>query len=224
MTESEWQSCRDPQAMLKWLRDSEKTSERKLRLFAVACARRVVHLSLEARSHRAVEMAEQFADGLTTNRMRGNAYRLAKEAAHGAPAHCQNARYASAYAAHSNPIQAAAGACSNGQMAMGYRVDGEYKADLHQQEKRPQCALLRDIFPTSFCPVTLDSTGLNWNDSTIRKLAQAIYAERAFDRLPILADALEEAGCENEEILSHCRARSDHVRGCWLIDLLLGRE
>jgi hypothetical protein len=62
-----------------------------------------------------------------------------------------------------------------------------------------------------------------WNDGTIAKLAEAIYEEWAFDRLPILADALEEAGCTSEELLTHCRAGGEHVRGCWAVDLLLGK-
>ena len=62
-----------------------------------------------------------------------------------------------------------------------------------------------------------------WNDGTVRKIAQAIYDERAFDRLPILADALEDAGCDNADILNHCRNGGEHVRGCWVVDLLLGK-
>jgi hypothetical protein len=65
---------------------------------------------------------------------------------------------------------------------------------------------------------------LTWNDGIVIKLAQAIYEERAFDRLPILADALEEAGCSDTEILAHCRGPGPHVRGCWVVDLLLGKE
>lgn len=65
---------------------------------------------------------------------------------------------------------------------------------------------------------------LAWNDGTVPRMAQSIYEERAFDRMPILADALEEAGCDNEAILQHCRGGGPHVRGCWVLDLLLGKE
>ncbi len=63
-----------------------------------------------------------------------------------------------------------------------------------------------------------------WNDATIPKVAQAIYDDRAFDRLPILADALEDAGCDNADLLTHCRSGGEHVRGCWVVDLLLGKS
>ena len=67
---------------------------------------------------------------------------------------------------------------------------------------------------------------LNWGwlTSTVEQLAESIYADRAFDRLPILADALEDAGCTNADILNHCRQPGEHVRGCWVIDLLTGRS
>ena len=64
---------------------------------------------------------------------------------------------------------------------------------------------------------------MTWNDGTLSKLAQGIYEGRAFDRLPILADALEDAGCDNADILAHCRNGGEHVRGCWVVDLLLGK-
>ena len=82
-------------------------------------------------------------------------------------------------------------------------------------------ALLRDILGNPFRPVALDP---EWRTSTVVALAQGIYEERAFDRLPILADALQDAGCENEDILNHCRSKGPHVRGCWVVDLLLGNE
>jgi hypothetical protein len=84
--------------------------------------------------------------------------------------------------------------------------------------------LLRDIFGNPFRTVTLDPAWLAWNGGTVRKLAQAVYDDRAFDRLPILADALEDAGCTDGEILAHCRSGGEHVRGCWVVDLLLGKE
>jgi hypothetical protein len=71
--------------------------------------------------------------------------------------------------------------------------------------------------------VSIDQTVLSWNDRTVPKLAQAIYDERAFDSMPILADALEDAGCDNEEILRHCRGPEPHARGCWCVDLMLDR-
>src|SRR5262249_25434472 len=88
-----------------------------------------------------------------------------------------------------------------------------------------QAALLRDIFGVlPFRPVTIPPSSLLWNDGTVVTLAKSIYDERAFDRLPILADALEEAGCATADILGHCRQPGEHVRGCWVLDLLLGKE
>jgi hypothetical protein len=79
------------------------------------------------------------------------------------------------------------------------------------------------MFPNEYRPVLVDAAWLTWNDATIHKLAHSIYADRAFDRLPILADALEDAGCDNADILAHCRGPGPHVRGCWVVDLILGK-
>jgi hypothetical protein len=69
----------------------------------------------------------------------------------------------------------------------------------------------------------IDSAWLAWRDGTIPKLAQSIYDRRQFADLPILADALEDAGCDNADLLRHCREPGEHVRGCWVVDLLLGK-
>lgn len=86
------------------------------------------------------------------------------------------------------------------------------------------CALIRDLFGNPFRPPHIDPTVLRWNDGTVVKVAQGIFKERAFDRLPILADALEDAGCQDAAILAHCREPGEHVRGCWVVDLLTGRS
>jgi hypothetical protein len=88
-----------------------------------------------------------------------------------------------------------------------------------QEELLP---FLRDIFGNPFRPVSLDAA---WLTSDVLALARGIYDERAFDRMPILADALQDAGCTNDDILSHCRnANQVHVRGCWVLDLILGKS
>jgi hypothetical protein len=93
------------------------------------------------------------------------------------------------------------------------------------------CALVRCVFGNPFRRVAVNPAWLSWNDSTVRRLAQAIYDDRQlpyglFDRsrLAILTDALEEAGCDNADILNHCRQPGDHARGCWAVDLLLGKS
>ena len=91
-------------------------------------------------------------------------------------------------------------------------------------EREAQAALVRDIFGNPFRPTTVPPTLLAWNDGTVPKIAQGIYEERAFDRLPILHDALLDAGCDDEDILAHCRSDGPHVRGCWVIDLILGKS
>ncbi len=83
------------------------------------------------------------------------------------------------------------------------------------------CRYIRDVFGNPFRPVVADPA---WLTPTTVAIATAIYADRAFDRMPILADALEEAGCVNADVLLHCRGGGPHVRGCWVVDLLLGKE
>lgn len=83
--------------------------------------------------------------------------------------------------------------------------------------------LFRDIFGPRHPSATVNKPLLAWNGATVPKIAQAIYTDRAFDQLPILADALEDAGCDNAEILDHCRGPGPHVRGCWVVDLILGK-
>nr|AIA11533.1 Unknown Function [uncultured bacterium] len=87
-----------------------------------------------------------------------------------------------------------------------------------------QAKFLRCIYGNPFRPVKADPLWLTWNDSTIPQLARTIYEERDFDLLPILADALEDAGCTDAEMLAHCRGPRPHVRGCWVVDLLLGKR
>ncbi|MCE9561744.1 MAG: hypothetical protein K8U57_06775 [Planctomycetes bacterium] len=81
---------------------------------------------------------------------------------------------------------------------------------------------LRDIFGNPFRPVTFDS---EWRSDTALSLAKHIYESRDFSTMPILADALQDAGCDNDDILHHCRdANGVHVRGCWVVDLVLGKS
>jgi hypothetical protein len=81
--------------------------------------------------------------------------------------------------------------------------------------------LLREIFGNPFRPVAVEAY---WRTGNVVGLAQAIYQDHAFDRMPILADALEDAGCTNEVVLAHCRGEGPHVPGCWVVDLVLGKE
>jgi hypothetical protein len=85
----------------------------------------------------------------------------------------------------------------------------------------PVCLnLLHDVFGNPFRPISINP---EWLTSTVVALATGIYEEKAFDRMPILADALQDAGCSNEDILNHCRGPGPHTRGCFVIDLILGK-
>jgi hypothetical protein len=100
------------------------------------------------------------------------------------------------------------------------------------RERQAQAALLRCVFgPLPFRPVSIAPSLLSWNDGLVVKMAQAIYDERQVpsghldpQRLAILADALEDAGCDDAELLVHLRGPGPHVRGCFIVDLLLSRE
>jgi hypothetical protein len=90
-------------------------------------------------------------------------------------------------------------------------------------EQAVQIGRIRCIIGNPFRPVRVDPAWLCWHDGVIVQMARSIYDERRFEDLPILADALEEAGCTDPEILAHCRGPGDHVRGCWPVDLILGK-
>jgi hypothetical protein len=88
-------------------------------------------------------------------------------------------------------------------------------------EKLWQADRLRELVGNPLRLATITSA---WLTANVVSIAQAIYAERAFERMPILADALEDAGCTNADILEHCRGGGEHVRGCWVVDLVLGKS
>ncbi|MGL6097457.1 MAG: hypothetical protein ACRC7O_16875 [Fimbriiglobus sp.] len=91
----------------------------------------------------------------------------------------------------------------------------------HHESKTLHLALFRDIFPNPFRPIRFAP---GWITPTVTALAAAIYADRAWDRMPILADALEEAGCDDVRVLTHCRDYPMHARGCWVVDAVLGKS
>jgi len=99
--------------------------------------------------------------------------------------------------------------------------DGQRWATDRTQEAHAQSDLLRELFGNPFRPVTCDPS---WLTSDVLAMAQGIFDEKAFDRMPILHDALMDAGCANADVLDHCRQGGEHVRGCWVIDLLLGKS
>ena len=112
----------------------------------------------------------------------------------------------------------------------GNSVTASGLAALHELYRR-QCALVRCIFGNPFHPLPPLTPGLlRWNDGLVKRLARAVYEERSLqgtfdhDRLAVLADALEEAGCTNQDMLSHCRNSRMHVRGCRAVDLILGKQ
>jgi hypothetical protein len=211
MTEEEWLACTNPTPMLELFRrgDAARMSVRKRRLFACACCRRIQGL-LDREGVARVEAAERFADdpgghdGLV-------ALGDAAAAAAGAPraaalAACRNDNFATVrFAAH----QAV------------FAVVESFHDPAWASEKKEQADLLREIAGNPFRQFVVDP---RWLTTTAVGLARSIYEERAFDRLPILADALEDAGCDGPELLSHCRGDGPHVRGCWAVDLMLGKE
>jgi|SRR5579884_2824963 len=225
MTEAEWLACTDPESMLKFLQG--KVSDRKLRWFAVACCRRISHLILDPRSQPAVEAAEHLAEGLVADDdvwpTRDEADLAGADSERGDG--CQDSREAAFQMMDPDAFFAADAASFCAAHAVGGRTGDEAEKTARQAEQAAQADLLRDIFGTlAFRGVSLDPSLLVWNGGTVVKLAQGIYDDRAFDRLPVLADALEEAGCTDVDILGHCRQPGPHVRGCWCVDLLLAKS
>ena len=224
MTEREWLTDTNPQGMLQILWG--KTSERKMRLFAVACCRRIWHLLPDERSRQAVEVAGHYADAQVTEEELEKAANAASDVWH---EEMERASTEGKWDRRSlSPPYTAASAAYNAAIPLGwwgaapafvepYKIVREVTSSA-KTEGAAQCDLIRDIFGNPFRPITLDPA---WPTPNVVKLAQTIYDEQAFDRLPGLSDTLEEAGCTHANILGHCRGPGLHVRGCWVVDLLL---
>jgi len=205
MTEAEWLACADPDPML--VLASVRSRPRKLRLFAVACCRRIWS-NLSERSRKTLDFVERDVDGPNRILSRKEEFVLEFELRPEATA---------TSTLRTDPFEAARDASAYALLAAA----PDSATSLHAVERRAQSDFVRDIFGNPFRPVAFDPA---WCSSTVTSLADAIYVERAFDRLPILADALEDAGCTSTDVLEHCRQPGEHARGCWVVDLVLGKS
>jgi hypothetical protein len=213
MTEADWNSCTDLRTLLDFLRDSGKASERKMQLFVAACARSLLPVFGDKQEVVAV-VYERYADGQASEAdlircLTGELFDRLYPDGVIPPTHKLQAVWDTA------------------------RIAGETATDFTHRDSRGNtdeekariCNLLRDLFgPLPFRTPAFDPGWLAWNDECVKKLATTTYDGREFtsERMGVLADALEEAGCSNEELLHHLRQQDQvHCRGCWGIDLLL---
>jgi hypothetical protein len=226
MTEHDWRSASDPTPMLEYLQG--KVSDRKLRLFACACCRQVWNLLLYVPSRTAVEVAERYADGAATERERGAARASALTVVGGG---LRQSGWAAYWSASFNIVESVWNASASAAEAATYkaadnaRLAGDDCAAAWDHARaaagRSQAALLHELFGDIFRSLSLQR---RWITPTVTAIAQQAYEGRDFALLPILADALEDAGCDLEALLLHLRSSGDHVRGCWAIDMILGQE
>jgi hypothetical protein len=218
VTEADWFASAEPQVMLESLRG--RLSERKLRLFACACCHHVGWLLTDDRSWDAIVVTERHAAGLATD----EELRRASAMAHDAflsQALGESERLA-ASAVWGATALAHEGTVFGGQVIARFAINTAVQAGdaavSRRQERAVQSGLLRCVFGNPFRPAAFDPA---WRTSDVLGLARGIYAERAYDRMPILADALQDAGCDSDNVLNHCRGDGPHARGCWVVDLVL---
>jgi hypothetical protein len=217
VTEAEWLACTYPHKMLAFLRG--RASDRKLWLFVAVCAR-TSRLVFGDEQVAVGDAYERQADGLASEEvvirvLLGRMFDyLCPE---GVVPPAQKNRPA---------IEAAVTAAKTAVDFTLRDTRGNIVSD-----RASIAVFLHDIFGNPFRPVALDPAWLTWHAGTIPKLAQAIYDDRDLPsghldphHLAVLADALEDAGCDDHDILGHCRGPGPHVRGCWVVDLLLGKE
>jgi hypothetical protein len=222
MTEAEWLACADPMRMRDFLRGRD--SERKVRLFACAYARRVRKKLTDRRGRTAVEVAERFADGLATPQELGSAATAAARAA--------DESGSRGYVGATYYVLCAAESPPNAPVCHVFEYNVEVFGLLYslanvlsRAEEKARARLLRDNF-NPFRSQAIHPPALT---PGVLALAHAAYDERDLPsghldsaRLAILADALEEGGCTDRGLLTHLRGPGPQVRGCWAMDLLLG--
>ena len=233
MTETEWLECISPEEMLVFL--GERASPRKKRLFACACVRRIWPLLTDDRLRRAVKAAERFADG----RVSAKVLAKAREGVKHLRVKPIVREAVAALLPEQGPILerprdirepldvvSATRTVRSAARALEAQHETDAAAPVEPIRRLPSLdavELVREIFGNPFRPVIFDPNWLSWKETVVLKMAQVIYRKRCFRNVPLLADALEAAGCRDADILTHCRAPIEHVRGCWVVDALLGK-
>ncbi len=215
MTEAEWLACCDPEPMLLYLKD--RASKRKLRLYAVACAGPVEHFLQGRRRREVLQLAERWADEGAAPPQLDEAVRRNYKAMD------KLGPYTAAHIA-TGAVNAVAGA---GAWAAAWVVVSEVRRALWEETRRPvyevgkqQADLLRHIMGN---PFHLEPFEPAWRTPGALAIARAAYEDQRWHDLPFLADAVEDAGCPDAVLLEHLRAGGEHLRGCWALDLVLGR-
>ena len=220
MTEEEWLTSTNQFALLGHAH--AQGWERKVRLYSCACCRFANRIHQNDWITKAVERAELYADRKLAASTMERWQREANKRWRGSGQGLQ-------------PLPPIAGVYLAVHDACEMTEDGHYYWSWKRLSSRPESSgqqteaavqalllpLLRDIFGNPFRPVTFDPA---WRTSDVMLLAKGIYADKAFDRMPILADALQDAGCDAAELLDHCCGPGPHVRGCWAVDLVLGKS
>ena len=227
MTEAEWLAATNPKPILEFIMG--KASDRKLRFFCCQCCRQFWHLLTDDRSRYAIDVSERFAEGEATEEERQSAEILSRQAIqdivrarkenYTLPEMWTNAAKAAHYTTFLffGDIEVALAIISASRLVA---LNPTSSLSSRETLNVAFCLTLHDIFGNPFRPITINPS---WLTSTVLALAQGIYEEKASDRMPILADALLDAGCDNEDVLNHCRQSGEHVRGCWVVDLILSK-
>jgi hypothetical protein len=250
LTEEQWLHAEEPNSLLSYLEQHQVITRvpggrRLLALFACACCRLVWDRIEDEASRRAVEVSERAAEGQASRQelraaeeeaeavwkgTQQHFYRVARESPTGAErwrtgAASSLAQAACMAAARRFSVMSAESAAMTTATAVLWLAGAEEAGGkaMHALMAR-QARLVRCLFANPFRPLPdIDPAWLSWDDGAVRKLAASILAERRFGDLPVLADALEEAGCADEAILRHCRDGGEHALGCWVLDRLLGK-
>jgi hypothetical protein len=219
MDEAAWLACGDPDEMFGRLHATGAVSDRKVRLFACACVRRVWPLLTDPRSWNAVEMAELYADGLVWKTAlaaaRSAAAAFHDESGVGAPVHRMAAAAARALTWETATYTCEAAGAAAQAVA---RAHPGNEAERRAEERRQQAALVRDVFGNPFRPLPARPF-----PAAVLGLAETVYAAfpAVSDLFPILADALDDLG--EDRAAAHCR-EGLHVKGCHVVDWVLGKS
>jgi hypothetical protein len=231
MTEAEWLTSDDPRLLVDWLFFDALATDRKLRLFSVACCEPLRRLVADSGVLAALDLAEAFADERIDEAAFAAARRPLWDAFH---ARRNAPGWFETVSAEADDAECA---CLHTTLPEVPR-DRDGHSDLYppvpevvalicrldssRSSFRRLITLLHEVFgPLPFGHIAFSP---EWRTDTAVLLARQMYDARDLSAMPILADALQDAGCDNDDILTHCRGPGPHVMGCWVVDLVLGKE